>query len=174
MKHRPIIQENLDKETTKKGKILYLMYAYKEWLIGLGLTLVILFIFVFSMLATQKPDLSVRIISDQPVTIETLDHLSTFLQESSEDEILIDVQNYLVDNMDQQQILMAQMVAKEVDLFVIPNDSGEKVTSLVNEMIDEQNVFSLDGPLSDYTVSTAINAPHEEQISFFKKALSSN
>lgn len=34
MKHRPIIQENLDKLETPKEKISYLLYAYKEWIIS--------------------------------------------------------------------------------------------------------------------------------------------
>lgn len=174
MKHSTIIQQNLDKRSTKKEKIHYLIYAYKEWIVGLGIGIMTLVILLFSVLTANSVDLSIRIISDSPVTLETIEGLSDEIKKELHPEINIDIQNYIVDDMEQQQILLAQMAAKEIDLFIIPTESSESVYSLVNDMIDSQVTFSMNTPYSDFSIFQAINAPNEETISSLKKAHSSN
>lgn len=162
LKHSPIIQANLDKRTTKKEKIAYLMYAYKEWLIGLLIGLFIIIVFSYSMLTNQTPDLNIRIISDHPLTIETIENITANIQDKLDEELLIDVQNYQVNNMDHKQVLMAQMAAKEVDLFILPNEASSEANAMVGEMSEGQITFPLD---DSYTIYQAIHAPHEAVIS---------
>lgn len=174
MKHSPIIQENLDKRTSRKDRLVYLLYAYKEWVIGISISVILIVTFTVSMLTTKRADLTVRVISDYTVAPETIQDLSNEIQENLAEEIDIDIQNYLIGSMDQQQVLSAQIAAKEIDLIIIPTSASEDVLTLTNEMSDEQNIFEFSDSLQEFSVAKVANAPHTDLINDIKKALSAN
>ena len=174
MKHSPIIQANLDKRTSKKDKLAYLLYAYKEWVIGISISLILIVTFAVSMLTNKRADLTVRVISDYTVAPETIQNLSNETQENLAEEIVIDIQNYLIGNMGHQQVLYAQIAAKEIDLFIIPTTASQDVLALYDEMTDEQNIFEFSEPQQEFSVAKVANAPHTDLINDIKKALSAN
>ncbi len=167
MKHSAIIQENLDKRKTKKEKCAYLLYAYKEWAIAIGIGFILVIIFVLLMGNTQTTDLTVRIISELPVSQDTIDEFSAEIQAELGEETTLDIQNFLAGNTDQEQMLTTQMTAQEIDLLALPEDPSDKVLAVVDGMIDENNIFTLDG----YSFSSAFNAPHADKITNLKKGL---
>lgn len=169
MKHSPIIQENLDKRETKKEKISYLIYAYKEWVIGGVIALICLFIFAFSMLTNQKADLVVRVISEQPVPANTLNDISDEIERQLDENITIDIQNYLMNSMEQKQVLFAQIAAKEVDLFIVPDSVSEETTTFVDEMIEKNEKFNLNDSLNEFNVYPVINSTRTERIDKLKE-----
>lgn len=169
MKHSKIIQENLDRRNSKKEKLNYLIYAYKEWLIGISLATIILLVFIFSINNVNRPDLSIRIITDSPISSEKIDILSKEISSNFPDETIIDIQHYLIFGTEQQQFFMAQVAAKEIDFLVTEENSSSEVQLLVNEMSHPDERFSI----SDFVFSPLLNAPHLDKIETLKKAHSS-
>lgn len=169
MKHSKIIQENLDKRDSPKEKVNYLIYAYKEWLIGISLAIIILLVFIFSINNATRPDLSIRVITDSPISSEKMDTLSKEISSHLPDETVIDIQHYLIGGTEQQQVFMAQVAAKEIDFLVTEENSSNEVQLLVNEMSDPEERFTV----SDFVFSPLLNAPHLDSIEILKKAHSS-
>lgn len=168
MKHNKIIQENLDKRDSKKEKLNYLIYAYKEWLIGISLATIIMLVFIFSINNVTRPDLSIRVITDSPISSEKIDALSKEVSSHFPDETIIDIQHYLIGGTEQQQVFMAQVAAKEIDFLVTEENSSNEVQLLINEMSDSNERFSI----NSFVFSPLLNAPHLDSIETLKKVYS--
>lgn len=169
MKHSKIIQENLDRRDSKKEKLNYLIYAYKEWLIGISIATIILLVFIFSINNVTHPDLSIRVITDAPISSENMDALTKEIASSYPDETIIDIQHYLIGGTEQQQVFMAQVAAKEIDFLVTEENSSKEVQVIVNEMSNPDERFSI----GNFVFSPLLNAPHLDQIEILKKSHSS-
>lgn len=165
MKHSKIIQENLDRRDSPKEKINYLIYAYKEWLIGISLAIIILLVFIFSINNVTRPDLSIRVITDSPISSEKIDALSKAVSSHFPDETIIDIEHYLIGGTEQQQVFMAQVAAKEIDLLVTEENSSDEVQLILNETSDPDERFSV----NDFVFSPLLNAPHPDSIETLRK-----
>lgn len=165
MKHSKIIQENLDRRDSPKEKINYLIYAYKEWLIGISLAIIILLVFIFSINNVTRPDLSIRVITDSPISSEKINALSKEVSSHFPDETIIDIEHYLIGGTEQQQVFMAQVAAKEIDLLVTEENSSDEVQLIINETSDPNERFSV----NDFVFSPLLNAPHPDSIETLKK-----
>ena len=169
MKHKPIIQANLDKLTTKKEKITYLLYAYKEWLIGLSISLIAVVSIGLSIANRQMPDFTVRFLTEEPVGEETMAAVKAAIQEVTGTDTLLDVQNYLVGSPEQVQMLLAQTAAKDIDVIVSVKNPSIKAESYLKDLAEERNIFTLDVP-GDFVYSSVFRAPHPDLIAALKKA----
>lgn len=169
MKHSKIIQENLDRRDSKKEKFNYLIYAYKEWLAGISIVMITLLVFVFSVNNVTRPDLSIRVITDTPISNKNMDALSENIAANYPKETVIDIQHYLIGGTE-QQVLMAQVAAKEIDFLVTEEGSSKEVQLLVNEMSHPDEQFSI----NNFVFSPLLNAPHLDHIEILKKSTPRN
>lgn len=141
MKHRPIIQENLDKLETPKEKISYLLYAYKEWIISIAIILMFIISIAFSILFKEEPDLTIRLVSDVPISEQTLEGIKSQLNDQFEEPVAIDLNNFY--SMEQFQVLTVQLAAQEIDFVVFPENLSDETFQLQIENVQEPSVFSL-------------------------------
>lgn len=141
MKHRPIIQENLDKLETPKEKISYLLYAYKEWIISIAIILMFIISIAFSILFKEEPDLTIRLVSDVPISEQTLEGIKSQLIEQLDEPVAIDLNNFY--SMEQFQVLTVQLAAREIDFVAFPENLSDETFQLQIENVQEPSVFSL-------------------------------
>src|SRR5574344_2668255 len=128
MKHRPIIQENLDKLETPKEKISYLLYAYKEWIISIAIILIFTISIAFSVLFKEEPDLTIRLVSDVPISEQTLEGIKSQLIEQLDEPVAIDLNNFY--SMEQFQVLTVQLAAQEIDFVAFPENLSDETFQL--------------------------------------------
>ena len=141
MKHRPIIQENLDKLETPKEKISYLLYAYKEWIISIAIILMFIISIAFSILFKEEPDLTIRLVSDVPISEQTLEGIKSQLIEQLDEPVAIDLNNFY--SMEQFQVLTVQLAAQEIDFVAFPENLSDETFQLQIENVQEPSDFSL-------------------------------
>lgn len=141
MKHSPIIQENLNKLETPQEKMRYLLYAYKEWIISIAIILIFSVSIATSILFKEEPDLTVRVVSDVPLSEQTLEGLKTQLNQQATEPIAIDMNNFY--SLDQFNVLMVQLAAQEIDYVVFPENISEETYQTQIENVQEPSVFAL-------------------------------
>lgn len=115
MKHAPIIQEHLDTLTTRQEKIRYLLYAYKEWIIGIAIIAIFTISIVTSILTTRHPDVTIKIVSDVPAPTTYIDDVQSQISQQLPEDTFVVIDN--VFSADQMQALMIQLAAQEIDLI---------------------------------------------------------
>lgn len=162
---KPIIKETLAKKQGK-DKVLYLLYAYKEILIGAFIALLAVGLFLGSLLNRQEVIFRSKVLTEQGVDNWLAEELTTtyddLLQPTDKERVLVDTAN--LDDDQSAEVIGTQLAAKEIDIIWINEDLEEDFV----QRYDQDNLTKSDWHFTKngetFVARIMPNAPHQEAL----------
>lgn len=126
------IKVNISEERTVKDKVGYFFYVYQGWLITAILTALFIGSLMFSILAKKESVLTVRVLSNDisyQNDVQALEEKYAMLLQLEEKEV-VDIKNLDLKETYNQDLFVAQLVAKEVDLILLTEEMDNEMQPL--------------------------------------------
>lgn len=167
---KPIIKETLQKKTGK-DKLLYFLYAYKEFFIAGIIALVAVFFFYFSFTNKTESILNVQILTEtnQDATLvgELENQYTAALKPVGKEEIQVSLSDFT--DPGAQQVFASLIAAKEIDLIWMP----ENLESEFVKRYDPDDISKTDLQFEKdnvtYIARIIPKAPHKENLNAIKE-----
>lgn len=139
-----LVTENLKKKRTLRSKISYILFAYQGVLLASVLVLLFAGGLGYALLTQKTSVLTVRVLSKDisyENVVTQLDEKYSEIVKPSEKET-VDVQNLDLGSEKNQDVMVAQLAAHDVDLLVLTEEMDKEMTPLFKKNQIEKGSYT--------------------------------